>query len=217
MAKPYSNCDIENDYSAYLSEVFLKSDLYKIIWHSPLDYSQQLCLDVCLQRHIGQACNCTPLDKYSLLPQYAPCKTNDACATNMSKQFSTNEFIRANCLHLCPLQCNRTLYRTSISSSMLMGDHFVDIINKNAALREDFVGTSKRLDGEAARNAIVRVNIFYESLSYTESIETASSSSILSLIATIGGILSLFLSVSVLSLFEFVEFVYELLFIIKGN
>jgi hypothetical protein len=100
---------------------------------------------------------------------------------------------------------------------MLMGDHFVDIINKNAALREDFVGTSKRLDGEAARNAIVRVNIFYESLSYTESIETASSSSILSLIATIGGILSLFLSVSVLSLFEFVEFVYELLFIIKGN
>ena len=79
MAKPYSNCDIENDYSAYLSEVFLKSDLYKIIWHSPLDYSQQLCLDVCLQRRIGQACNCTPLDKYSLLPQYAPC--------NPSKKF----------------------------------------------------------------------------------------------------------------------------------
>jgi hypothetical protein len=142
-----------------------KTDLYKIIWHSPLDYSQQLCLDVCLQRQIGKACNCTPLDKYSLLPQYAPCKTNDACATNMSKQFSTNEFIRANCLNVCPLQCNRTLYRTSISSSMLIGNYYIDKVAGNSRLREDFV--TREINEQNVKNSVVRVYIFYESLSYT--------------------------------------------------
>jgi hypothetical protein len=208
MPKPYSNCDIENDESAYLSEVFLKSDLYKIIWHSPLDYSQQLCLDICLQQRIGQACNCTPSDKYSLLPQYAPCKTNDACATNMSRQFSTNEFIRANCLHLCPLQCNRTLYPTSISSSMLIGSYYIDKVAGNARLREDFV--TREINDENVKNSVVRVYIFYESLSYTESVEVVIKPSTLSLAANIGGILSLFLGVSVMSLFEVCEIFIEL-------
>lgn len=104
------------------------------------------------------------------------------------------------------------MYRTSLSSSLLVGDSFVNIINKSEALRQDFF--NKKLDAETARNSIVKINVYYETLSYTEAIESASSGSILSLIATIGGILSLFLSVSCLSLFEFIEFAYEIVFII---
>jgi hypothetical protein len=185
--------------------------LYNLIWNSPLDYSQQLCLDICQQKVIGQACNCTTSDKYSLLKEYGQCRANDPCSTNITKLF-TIDYIRANCLGFCPLQCNRTIYRTSLSSSLLVGDSFVNIINRSEALRQDFF--NKKLDAETARHSIVKINVFYETLSYTEAIETASSGSILSLIATIGGILSLFLSVSCLSLFEFIEFAYEIVFII---
>jgi hypothetical protein len=50
----------------------------------------------------------------------------------------------------------------------------------------------------------VRVNIFYDSLSYVETTESPQMD-LISLLASIGGNLSLFLGVSVLSLFELVE------------
>ena len=145
----------------------------------------------------------------SLLPQYAPCKTNDACATNMSRQFSTNEFIRANCLHLC-----RTLYPTSITSSMLMGSYYIDKVAGNARLRENFV--TREINDKNVKNSVVRVYIFYESLSYTESVEVVIKPSTLSLAANIGGILSLSLGVSVMSLFEVCEiFISQANFILQ--
>lgn len=156
---------------------------------------------------MGQACNCTTMDKYSLL-QYSPCKPNDPCVTNKSKMFSTNEFIRENCLNLCPLQCNRTLYPIAVSSSMLIGDYYIEKIANNSKLREDFV--TREINAENAKNSVVRVYIFYQSLSYTESVEVVTKPSILSLAANIGGILSLFLGVSVMSLFEVCEIFIEL-------
>ena len=50
----------------------------------------------------------------------------------------------------------------------------------------------------------MRVNIFYDSLSYVETTESPQMD-LISLLASIGGHLSLFLGVNVLSLFELVE------------
>ena len=101
------------------------------------------------------------------------------------------------------MQCNRTLYKVSMSSSTLIGDYFIDKIRKNSKLREDFV--NRPLNEETAKNSVVRAYIFYDTLSYTESIEIVSKPSVLSLAANIGGILSLFMGVNVLSVFEVLE------------
>ena len=58
------------------------------------------------------------------------------------------------------------------------------------------------------------VNIFYESLSYMESTESPKMN-IVSLLASMGGNLSLFLGVSVFTLAEIVEVVIEIYFIVK--
>jgi len=94
-----------------------------------------------------------------------------------------------------------------------MGDSYFEIIRKRPNLRDDFINRS--FDIENVRTSLVRVYIFYDALAYTESIEIASKTSILSLAATIGGILSLFLGVSVLSLFELVEVFIGVCFILK--
>ena len=120
---------------------------------------------------------------------------------------------KVNCLKSCPLQCNRTLYRTSVSSTLLLGETFFDAINKSERLREDFI--KRPFDIESVRMSLARVYIFYDSLAYTESIETANTVSMLSLAATVGGILSLFLGVSVLSFFELIEVVIGACFIWK--
>ncbi len=81
-------------------------------------------------------------------------------------------------------------------------------------MREDFVNRS--INGETIRNSMVRLHVFYETLAYTESVEMVSRSSILSLAANIGGILSLFLGISVLSLFEVVELIIQICFFKKN-
>jgi hypothetical protein len=202
LPQPYSQC---------LDEIDTK--LSRMILNANFEYTQDFCFELCRTQTDVDKCNCTSNDKFSFFPHLPACNTNitlSTCAANVTRMFSTNYF-KESCYKACPMPCNRTLYRTSLSSTLLVGDYFFELINKSAGLREDFVD-NKRLDVKTARNAFARINIYYESLSYTESVETAvSGSTILTLIATIGGLLSLFLGVSVMSFFEFVEFAYEIL------
>jgi hypothetical protein len=81
-------------------------------------------------------------------------------------------------------------------------DFILSTLNKSV----DFV--------EASKKSISRIFIFYDTLSYVKSVETATSGSVLDLIANVGGILGLFLGVSVLSLFETFEVIIEICFIL---
>ena len=158
-----------------------------------------------------QECNCSNFDEYSFFKNEKSCKSNDECSRNLSEKYLSNEYLKTKCLNECPLECNRTQYETSVSSSAIVGDSYVDILSRNTNLTQDFI--NKSIDAETAKNSLARVYIFYESLSYTESNEVAYSTSVLSLAATIGGLLSLFLGGSVLSLFEIVELMIGIYFI----
>jgi len=138
-----------------------------------------------------------------------PCVPNDPCALNVSQHFQA-----IDCLSLCPLECNQTLYKTSITSSIQLGDYYVNTIKSKPSLAEDFLNVSS-IDATRAKNSIVRIYVLYESLGYIESVEMAQTGSVLTLAANIGGILSLFLGVSVLSLFEFIEVLIEIYFLFK--
>lgn len=76
---------------------------------------------------------------------------------------------------------------------------------------EDFF--NKNVDSENASKSVSRVYIFYDNLAYSKSIETVTSGSMLDLMANVGGIMGLFLGVSVLSLFETFEVLIEICFI----
>ena len=93
-----------------------------------------------------------------------------------------------------------------------MGDDFVDYIKENRHLAADFIQT--QIDPESAAKSVVKVNIFYESMSYELSRESPKMD-IVSLLASIGGNLGLFLGVSVFSLCEIIEVVIEIYFASK--
>ena len=195
LPKPFSSCQ-EN----------INTRFSQIILNSNFEYTQELCFELCRIQTDVDTCNCTSSDKYSFFPNVTKCATNSTCANTVRSMFTTDYF-KAKCFDACPNPCNRTLFKSFMSSSRLTGDSFVDAINRSAVLCEDF--ETKKLDDDTARKSFVKLNVYYEALSFTESVETASSGSTLSLIATIGGILSLFLGLSMLSLFELVEFLYE--------
>ena len=128
------------------------------------------------------------------------------------ENFNQNDLNRphdflASCMPLCPLECNLTEYKTSMSSMRLLGHALVDhILSRGDTLTRDLVSTKTSssagsLSAEQASLSSVALNVFYDSLSYTMSTESPQMN-VVSLLASIGGTLSLFLGLSVFSLLE---------------
>ena len=107
----------------------------------------------------------------------------------------------------CPLQCNRTDFRTTVNSVQLLGQTFVSKLKKIQAIKEDFV--TRQIDAETAKQSMLRIYVFYDPLSYTQMTEHPNMNRV-TLLANMGGNLSLFLGISALSLFECVEVMLEL-------
>ena len=108
---------------------------------------------------------------------------------------------------LCPLECNQTNFKVSVSSARLLGNTYAKHINENKNLSSDF--GNKLVSVEKAEKSFVYARIFYESQSYTLSTESPKLDWV-SLLANIGGTLGLFLGVSALSACELIEVLIEI-------
>jgi len=138
-------------------------------------------------------------------------KAKADCAFNVTTTIlKTSDFILNICTPLCPLECNSTYYGYSISTSNINGEVDESYIKQNVNLSSDFVTT--KLSADIAAQSFVHVYIFYNSLSYIFSLESPAMD-VVSLLASIGGNLSLFLGVSVFSLFEIFEVLLEITFL----
>ena len=89
-----------------------------------------------------------------------------------------------------------------------MSDDLVDYLKGNKRLLTDF---RTPFNSANAVNSVVKVNIFYDSMSYELSTESPKMN-IVNALASIGGNLGLFLGVSVFSLCELVEVALEIYF-----
>ncbi len=81
-------------------------------------------------------------------------------------------------------------------------------------LAADF--TTRFINVATSKESFVNVNIFYDRLFYTQSIESPKMD-LVSLLASFGGNLGLFLGVNVFSIFEVVQLVMEIFYITKGR
>ena len=148
--------------------------------------------------------------------------------TNVSKCFEQNEidcidlmwtkgkllkhdYYEENCQSDCPLECYTDSIDVSLSSTELIPKYYLDYLkSKHTNLSDDFL--SNQIDAETAKTSFVYVNIFYKSLSFEVSTEYPQMSPI-TLISNIASNLSLFLGVSVFSLFEFVQVLIEIIYL----
>ena len=208
LPKPYSICVIigeENVISSY-------SKLYDLIEQSNYLYTQQLCFAECLQNYFIMNHNCTVFELVSLF-NVSECKNTGLFVNKIwTNETFFNEYINKVCLPLCPLECNQLLFKTSLWSYQLNGNFYINSLNEN--IRADFV--KRTIDANTIRESLVGVNVFYESLSYTDSNELPKMD-IVSLLGSIGGNLGLFLGVSVFTLCEIIEVLMEVFYVFKKN
>ena len=207
MPQPYSECLVDSSFRTYDSEIF------NLILNSAYQYSQKLCLEQCFQRESLRYCNCTAAVFVSLFQNTRQCDNFEDIICGLktfSEVYLVNNFIRDHCLPLCPLECNNSIYTASLSLNVIYGNKYINYIMQNPNVLDDF--KSKTIDADAAKQSVSYINIYYDSLSYKLSYESPQMS-VVSLLASIGGNLSLFLGVSVFSLSELIEIFIEIYFL----
>ena len=148
----------------------------------------------------------------SLLKETVVCETDEQteCNKEIFTKYRSNDL---ECLtpDWCPLECYSHEYKPFLSFGKIETTLHSDMIHQREHLLKDFV--TKPINSEKLKNSIVKLDIFYDSLSYTISTESPKLDTV-SFLANLGGTLGLFLGLSVFSLFELVEVLIEL-FLIK--
>ena len=208
LPRPYSNCELE------LAEInkHLSVKLVNLIHNSSYKYTQQLCYEQCYQMNLISECNCTDVNLLSLFStdENICGESEYHCKDGVYKRVYNN--FSLSCSTYCPLECNVNTLHTQISFSKFIGQKDVDLIMENPKLRADFV--TKPIDVYNAKESIVQVFLYYDTLSYEISTELPQMNFV-SLLASIGGNLGLFLGVSVFSICELFEILIEVFYIFK--
>ena len=156
-------------------------------------------------------CNCTDPFSSSLFNSNT-CKTveQQKCMYTQYELLFSENFLSFKCVPLCPLECNRTHFRTSISSNEIITDLYYDYIKSNANLASDFV--TRPITKETAKNSFVYVYFYYNSNSLRLSTDSPNMD-IVSLLANIGGTLGLFIGINLIQICELVDVLIEIIFV----
>ena len=110
------------------------------------------------------------------------------------------------------IECNTAQIKYSLSAMQILGDSYVSYLEERPRLREDFV--VRPIVAHVVKNSFVLVNIFYGSLSYMVSTESAQMD-LIGLLGAIGGNMCLFLGVSLFTFGEMLTLCVELWFMWK--
>ena len=165
-----------------------------------------------MQKYILENCNCTDPNSF-YLDSITTCETIDQqnCMSNQYTFIFERNYITSTCVPLCPLECKRTIIRTSSWSSVsLSSELYYDFIQTKPNLKSHFVNTPLTI--ETALNSFTAMTFYYRSNSYTISTESPSMD-IVSLLANIGGTLGLFLGISLIQIFEIVDVIIQTIFV----
>ena len=117
------------------------------------------------------------------------------------------------CDTVCPLECNQTHYRFRMSSLAYSDEVYAGSIEKNRIDAFKNRSTTDMSDKASQEIEIVDVSLFYDSLSFKRSIQTANLDVVL-FFGNFGSDLGLFLGISMLSMCEVLGLLMEI-FVLK--
>lgn len=209
LAEPYNKCIKNVSFeSAFDSELFRSTfKLAKSI------YSQKDCLDICLSQRLLLECNVTSQisnTEYIFAKFYRNLTINE-CFDNVWNDYLLQN-INEKCLPYCPLECDSVSYQIATSFSKFPNEHYAKILMESPIVKSKFPD-SHNITFDDLLNNMIAFNVHYENLKYT-SIREVAKMDWVDLVSNIGGILGAFIGISLLSFFEIVEFLLEIIFVL---
>lgn len=193
---PHNDCGIQEK---------VESWAYKKTLENNLVYRQLNCHELCVFEQLSFLCNCSV-------------NLNSSC----SLQCLHREFAKINpvelCEESCPLECDLTKYSiekewfyfSENQKNRKKSPH--NTVNKILNALEVKANLTHLTDDEIMKRAL-EINIFYKSRRFEDLTESEALTET-ELLSDIGGLLGLFLGISVLSLVEFFDLFFKIIWVV---
>lgn len=206
MPKPYSEC--ENIDSIYSYDSFYFKQSFK----PNQTYRQTECMNMFVQEQLILNCGCYDI-KYNNQGHDNPCDTLNEfkCVYLVFLDILSTEY-KSKLKDKCPLECETVSYEVKQNFIKYPTESYVKGLQKSDKIKSIF-GNQTNITLEFLREKILFLNFYYNDLKQIEITESPNLTWDV-LISGIGGTLGLFLGVSVLSIFEFVEIFLQTLYIL---
>lgn len=120
------------------------------------------------------------------------------------------------CLEKCPNECEFVAYDMTVSSSQFPTMTYADVLVYNENISDNFATDKSKKQFTSVKSSVVSINIFYKTDLYTNVREKAATE-FEQFISNFGGAMGLFLGISLLSLVEIFELVYEVIAVYCEN
>jgi len=161
LPKPYSICEF-NEQKAHLFE----SPFIKIMNEMNITYSRTACVDLCYQELVFKKCDCIDYTIDARLEsKFCSSDKEISCANDFYYfEFSKSDFIETNCDPYCPIECEKVSISPIISFSKYPSDKYFEILKQNKNLQERVFKNSSMA---YVKKSILKINIYYQTLSYT--------------------------------------------------
>ena len=207
--RPYSDCLM--DISLFNSN---KSLIDFILRQNDRIYTQKDCFDMCgyMFTMSESDCKCgSSLDTF-----FTQCYINSSkrnCTREYLKYFRKNLQMK-KCLDFCPLECNSMNYAINTYNEHMPTS---GNITQKENVSIDTTGQFRKFKTyEEVNRNFIGLRVYYKNLMYSIITQTPKIAPY-NLIANIGGIWSLYLGISFISIIEMIEIVLEIIFILIWN
>lgn len=194
---PYSSCTLDLRTNSRDS---IDSDLYREFFDRNVTYNRFYCLRQAYRSAVYKQCNCvTELGDFQGVTNICEGAKEIACDNEIFNDLERNGF-NGTFDNDCPLECNRMYFDiitdmqnfpSKMHARQLMGVHGY-FRRQNLTRVED------------VKESVLRVNVYYRDIGYT-SLEEIATYYFKDMIGSTGGMLGLFLGISLISFVEIVE------------
>ncbi|XP_071506090.1 epithelial sodium channel subunit beta-like [Diadema antillarum] len=188
LPEPYGDC-VKGGKNYYAPDIY--------------DFSQRSCFKMCLEREMLKQCKCVT----DILVNGKVCspinKKQKKCRTDVFK-----EYIRNTLGCECQNPCDENVYNARISTARWPSKRYEEHLYTRLKA-ENGSATFSSFKDQASKN-LVRVKIYYEELNFERVVETPLNT-VASLFGNIGGLMGLYVGMSVISIGEIFVLVFHVI------
>ncbi|XP_072006744.1 epithelial sodium channel subunit beta-like [Engystomops pustulosus] len=193
LQEPYSSsCSSGQDIRNYYADVY------------GTDYSREACKKSCAQAKMIRNCGCRMWEFPAPPGLDVPlCNISEPSVNNCVEMYEyklSHDQLKCH----CPLQCDEEIFELTLSSSQWPSNTYLNSFSKRLESRRGYQ------DMQTIRDNVVKVVVYYQQLNY-ELIEEVPSMQLVDLFSSIGGLVGLWIGVSVCTVAEFLELILNIL------
>ncbi|XP_022103008.1 amiloride-sensitive sodium channel subunit alpha-like [Acanthaster planci] len=193
---PYTNCtERDSDDSQTVFSDFFGAN-----------YSLEACQKNCLYEEIFERCDCADT-RFRFLADRIPCLSTNSSQTTCKEAVEhlyANDEIECNCTS----PCQESSFELTVSSAAWPNSEYAATVLENLRQISDDFRTKVGNDANFVQNNVLKLQVYYERLNYEMITQTPKYDGF-GLISNLGGQVGLWIGISMCTVFEFVELLYD--------